>query len=91
MFPLKCLLISPILSHLYVHHGCDIFTLLAEDFFLKKEAKSKKVNFITDFPSWFPTGRMGLNFHHPGVDHIMPLNSESRLLHRVIISTLWNF
>ncbi|XP_029690975.1 cytoplasmic polyadenylation element-binding protein 3 isoform X2 [Takifugu rubripes] len=24
-------------------------------------------------------GRMGLNFHHPGVDHIMPLNSRSCL------------
>lgn len=23
---------------------------------------------------------MGLNFHHPGVDHIMPLNSESYLI-----------
>lgn len=34
---------------------------------------------------------MGLNFHHPGVDHIMPLNSESPLIHRIIILTLWNF
>ncbi|KAJ3609930.1 hypothetical protein NHX12_022024 [Muraenolepis orangiensis] len=24
-------------------------------------------------------GRMGLNFHHPGADHIMPLNSRSSL------------
>lgn len=23
------------------------------------------------------TGRMGLNFHHPGAEHIMPLNSKS--------------
>lgn len=34
---------------------------------------------------------MGLNFHHPGVDHIMPLNSESHFIHRIIILTPWNF
>jgi hypothetical protein len=48
---------------------CNIFEMIFEMFFVLFSVLKIKLFYFL--------GRMGINFHHPGTDNIMALNSKS--------------